>query len=650
MTAAPQLSTGSHPILITKRDLILKLVAATALLAALIAAYANHFDNSFHFDDFHTIQNNIHIRSLANIPRFFTDSSTFSSLPTHQVYRPLLTSTLALDYVRGDGRPEAFHVTTFALYLTFLAAVYWLTARILRDPFWAFAATVVYALHPVCAETVNYIVQRAEILSTLGVVAGLALYFARPEWRHTGIYLVPVVLGMLAKPPAMIFPVLLFAAIALFEPRTRALRAVLPSIAVCAATALLLHSMTAATFNSGGTDPWLYRLTQTRIALHYFVSFFAPLHLSADSDWQPFTSAANGQALLGIAFLTLIGAAIFFTARRGNLRPIAFGLIWFLAALFPTSWMPLAEVANDHRMFFPFVGLALAAAHTLRLLFDQHRTVCAIALCLIAVVEVRATALRNEIWRTEETLWRDVVEKSPGNGRGLMNYGLTRMAKGDAQTALAYFERAHRLLPAYFILEINLGIALAQLNRHSEAEPHFARALALEPTRYEPHYFYGRWLHQQGRSLDALPQLEQAVRANANALDARHLLLELYAAAGEQDPMQSLARETLQLNPGDPLAAGYLNRQLSRSPDSHLNRSLILFRAGRYADSIAAANEALRLRPRYAEAYNNIAAAANALGRWDEGIRAAEEALRIKPDFALARNNRQWAIHKKEGR
>ncbi len=74
-----------------------------------------------------------------------------------------------------------------------------------------------------------------------------------------------------------------------------------------------------------------------------------------------------------------------------------------------------------------------------------------------------------------------------------------------------------------------------------------------------------------------------------------------------------------------------------------MSLSLSEYQAGRYRECIDAAQQALRLNPKYAEAYNNIAAAWNALGRYDEGIRAAEEALRLKPDFELARNNLAWA-------
>ena len=70
---------------------------AALLLLLTIAAYGNSFHNSFHFDDSHTIVNNLYLRNVANIPLFFRDSTTFSSLPTNQSYRPVVSATLALD-------------------------------------------------------------------------------------------------------------------------------------------------------------------------------------------------------------------------------------------------------------------------------------------------------------------------------------------------------------------------------------------------------------------------------------------------------------------------------------------------------------------------------------------------------------------------
>src|SRR5437763_9251809 len=99
-------------------------VCGALLLIALVAAYANHFQNSFHFDDAHTIVTNAAIQDLRNIPMFFRDATTFSSLPSNQSYRPLVSTLLAIGYRLGGLQPFWFHLLIFALFvaLTLLLA------------------------------------------------------------------------------------------------------------------------------------------------------------------------------------------------------------------------------------------------------------------------------------------------------------------------------------------------------------------------------------------------------------------------------------------------------------------------------------------------------------------------------------------------
>jgi tetratricopeptide (TPR) repeat protein len=84
------------------------------------------------------------------------------------------------------------------------------------------------------------------------------------------------------------------------------------------------------------------------------------------------------------------------------------------------------------------------------------------------------------------------------------------------------------------------------------------------------------------------------------------------------------------------------------TPESYLDLSLHEYQAGRFEKSITAAKKALELRPNYAEAYNNIAAAYNSMAKWDEGIQAALQAVRLKPDYQLAKNNMMWAVSQKQ--
>src|SRR5438094_10483559 len=102
------------------------------LLAAILVAYSNHFHNGFHYDDGHTIVNNAVIRELRNIPLFFRDATTFSSLPSNQSYRPLVSTLLAIDYSLGHGmRPFWFHLSIFTLFVLLVLLLAFVIVRLL---------------------------------------------------------------------------------------------------------------------------------------------------------------------------------------------------------------------------------------------------------------------------------------------------------------------------------------------------------------------------------------------------------------------------------------------------------------------------------------------------------------------------------------
>jgi tetratricopeptide (TPR) repeat protein len=643
----------------------LSLALVAILLAGVALAYANHFGNAFHFDDAHTIEQNPYIRSLRHVPEFWTNAATFSTLPANRTWRPVVSTTLALDYWLGGGlRPFFFHLDTFLWYLLELVLLFFLFRRIFdlaradgRNAYLAFFAAAWYGLHPANAETVNYVIQRGDVLSTLGVVAALYLYAASPRARRTHLYLVPATLGQLAKPPALVFPLILLAYICLFEGK-QAWKNFLPSAGAAGLMAALQAAMSPATFAPGAVSPYAYRITQPLVALRHFGSFFLPLWLSADTDHQPLDSLWRPGALVGIAFVLALGSAAYACSRRREWRPIAFGLCWFLLAGVPAAAFPVSEVENDHRMFFPFVGLAMSVVWALGLAVGRARRAAACLAVLALGAYGWGTWQRNRVWLSEETLWRDVALKSPRNGRGLMNYGLTLMARGDFPGALENFQRAAVFTPDYSLLEINLGIASGALRRPAEAESHFLRAITLAPRDAQTHFYYGRWLEENRRTPEALAQLRQAAALNPDFLDSQYLLLRILAGQRSWAEVRGVTDAILRLAPGDPAAIGYLEtaaaagRELAAaeqaalagpSPERFLTLSLLYHQAGRFQQSIDAARQALRLKPDYAEAYNNIAAAYEGMEKWDEAIAAAREALRLRPDFPLARNNLAWS-------
>lgn len=516
------------------------------VLAAATAAYSDHWHNGFHFDDSHSITDNPAVHSLDNLPSFFSDAKTSSVLPSNRTYRPLTTASLALDWAAGRGCPENFQITTFVLYLIGLAALFVLFRGMLGSVIFALAGVALFGLHPAAADTVNYIVQRADLLAAFGVVAGLAIRARRGA--RFGLYLVPPALGMLAKPTAVVWPVLLALYLWLFEsqeepqPLRRALRRTLPAALVTGALAILDFAMIPKTWVAGSAAPGMYLLMQPYCALRYFGAFILPAHLSADSDLAPFTTVWQPEIWLGFAFVALLIGCVTTFARYPEGRAFSFGLAWFLVCMLPASATPLAELENTHRMFMPFMGLALAAASLLRSVWlagyawtpvrPRHAALAA-GILLVLAIEGLGTWRRNQVWATEATLWRDVTEQSPHNGRGLMNYGLTEMAAGRLDSALSLFERAHDFTPNYALLEINTGIVLGALGRPAPAWQHFQRAIALAPEDYRCHYYLGRWLLGLSRPASplAIAELRTAERLNPAWTDSAALLA---AATGKQ--------------------------------------------------------------------------------------------------------------------
>ncbi|MCH5718094.1 hypothetical protein [Niabella hibiscisoli] len=147
------------------------------LLGILILAYANHFNNGFHFDDSHTIVENVNIRTLENIPRFFTDATLFSVSQNHRGLRPLVTTSLAIDYwIAGGLNPWMFQLSTFLWHIGLCVMLFFMYRQLLLKTnshkwisFIALFGAGWFGIHTVGAETLNYIISRSDVLSTFSL-------------------------------------------------------------------------------------------------------------------------------------------------------------------------------------------------------------------------------------------------------------------------------------------------------------------------------------------------------------------------------------------------------------------------------------------------------------------------------------------------
>jgi len=581
------------------------LFACAAAIALIAAAYANSLDNSFHFDDAHVITTNVYLRSLHNIPLFFKDAHTFSSLPQNSTYRPLVTLSLALDYAMGHGlAPRMFHITQIVLMLiTGALLVVFFTP--LTDRWIALFCAALFCIHTANTETMNLISARSELLSTIGLLATFILYQRSPFARRTLLYLIPLAIGALAKAPLVVFAPLLYVYAIYIErrPRRDALRVSAPPLIVGIVLLIFLNSMNAPEWVGGGGSQYHYVITQPFIWLHYFRLFFFPIGLTADTDMGAFAHWYDTRAIAGYAFVALLIWAI----RKTKSGPVAFGLSWFAIALIPTSIFPLAEVANEHRIFFAYIGLVLAVTcWAIDFLRDVPQDAVAGLATLILIAHAAGTHARNETWRTETSLWADVVDKSPANGRAWMNFGLTQMGRGDYAGTKVSFDHAAMYVPNYSTLEINEGINTAALGDQIEAERHFKRALSLNADT-NSHFFYARWLVQHGRAPEAIPHVREALRFSPAFGDARSLLLRLEAAAASPE-LASLQAETLAINPDDHTLATYA------SYDAAFNAGVQAIQKKDWLAAARANREALRYNPASAGAQQNLALSLHQLG------------------------------------
>jgi tetratricopeptide (TPR) repeat protein len=661
-----------------------KLYLALVIIVTCIV-YNNHFYNAFHFDDSHTIENNLYIRNLKNIPLFFKDATTFSTLPSNQAYRPVVTTSIAIDYWLGNGyNLFYFHLTTFIFYLIqgvlmwlFFLKIFDIAYKHPWNYYIALIAVAWYLLHPAMAETVNYVIARSDTQSTFFVLLAFVLYTYSAFCRKTFLYLLPIVLGTLAKPTAVMFAPMLFFYILFFEKKMsiedffrrnhfkqtiNSIIRVMPAFLLCAVLYWWVDKFTPKTWEAGGDSPWKYLITQPFVILYYFGSLFLPVHLSADTDWQLLNNIWDIRFFTGLLFIILMLGVAYYCSRKASTRPISFGIVWFFLALIPSSSIiPLGEVMNDHRMFFPFVGLIMAVVWGAGLLVLKHRAYYekySVLLMSTIVILLGCYAVgtyqRNKVWKTEESLWYDVTLKSPANYRGLMNYGLTQMSKGEYSIAEKYFMRALQGTPDYGTLHINLGILKDAMGDKTAAEIYFKNGLVYSSTTADAYYFYSKFLVTQFRYAEAIPLLEKAIAISPAYLASRELLMEVYDIQQDFDKLGQLAESTLLIAPDDAEALKYKVSSLKKqsrlsieleqtrenpTAEKYLALSVAYYQKGQYQKSIDTALEAIKLKADYAEAYNNISAAYNELKHYDTAVSFLKKAIALKPDFELSKNN-----------
>jgi tetratricopeptide (TPR) repeat protein len=503
------------------------------LVAAGLFAYHNSMRGAFLFDDLGAIARNPTIRTL------WPPWGPLST-PPHSVVtgRPLVNLSLAVNYAWGGFDVGSYHLFNLAVHILAALALFGVvrrtfTAPALRTRFdgkassIAAAVALLWVVHPLTSETVDYTIQRTELL--MGLFFLLTLYFAirgfalpaRKGWHVAA--LAAFALGLASKEVIVVAPLVVFVSDWLFwsESPRRALARhwkLYVGFAVVFGLILLVLDTNLRRAFSGVTgrsvSPWAYALTQTGIILHYIRLALWPAPLVGDYDGWPIAKSVADVLPYFLVVAGLAGLTLWGLVRR---RKVAFLGVWFFAILVPTSsFRPiLSEVAAERRMYLPLAAvilLAVLAGRSLLRYLDAPTGVGTVVVALLAAVLAWSTVRRNEDYRTTLSFWSDVVAKRPDNPRAQMWLGDYLYRNGRTADALVHLEEAVRLKPKSGSALYSLGVALAGQGRTDEAVERYREALRFEPEKASAHNNLGIVLASRGRIEEAIGHYREAIR------------------------------------------------------------------------------------------------------------------------------------------
>ena len=557
--------------------------AVLVIVLAGLLVYSNNYNGEFIWDDYDTIVKHPDIRSFSSIPKLFWSGPDSYNTPLSG--RPTVALSFALNYAINGLDVRGYHLVNNIIHILAGLALFGIirctlllprfTARFgsVADGY-GLAVALLWLVHPLQTEAVNYITQRTE--SMMGLFYFLTLFFGAAGFRSArpqGWYAAAVVacgLGMGSKEVMVSAPlmVLLYDRLFVSESFRDALKQRPFFYAALASTWILLfvfqigssRSETLA-FDLEGLTPLDYLRTQFGVVIHYLRLVFWPHPLVLDSqDWQIVREFSGAAVIPGIIIGLMALSTIWGLKRK---LWWAFCGVLFFVTLAPTSSvLPVfTEIVSERRMYVPLaavVVLVVFAVDAIWRRFSAHfiteqklMRLAPMALVLIAVAGLGyITWERNKDYRTAVGIWADTVAKRPINFRAHNNLGVELARKGRYSEAVRPYREAVRLKPDYQNAYSNLGATLSILGRDQEAIAAHNKALELEPNDAIGHYTLGNaYLRVNDLDNGAL-SFQRAIALNPDLLPAYGNLGLLLMQKGDLTGAEHYFQIMLKLAPG----------------------------------------------------------------------------------------------------
>ena len=583
------------------------LVAALALLALTAAVFAPVPTYEFvDFDDPEFVVENPHVAgglTRNNVAAAFTHAYDAAG-------GPVTWLSHLLDVELFGMTPGPAHVVNVVLHATnvvLLLILLWrLTGALAPSTF----AAALFAVHPLHVESVAWISERKDVLSTtfwlLSTIAYVA-YVRRGGWARYGLTAALLVLGLLSKPVVAVVPFTwllldLWPLARMPWPATwsRWRSLVLEKLPFVGLSLVAMLFVVAAQRDIGAISsiallPWTFRAANALVSYTtYLWKTVWPADLAVFYPYPsevPWLSAGLG----GLVLLVL--SALAWRNRRRH-PYVAVGWCWYLGTLVPM--LGLVQVGSharaDRFTYVPLIGIFIALAWSVAAFarVTPRRRTLTVAASLAVVVGCAIVARAQlETWRTSETLWQQARLATGANFRAEAGLAEVARRRGDLDGAIAHYQEAVRLAPDAAEFQVNLGLLLVDRHRFAEAATAFQRAIALRPADAESHNNLGAMLARQGRFVDAASTFRRAlVLAPSYGLARRNLGLAL-AAGGDIDGGIREVLDALKLSP--------------KEAQWHYEVGVMFAGVGQTASATGHLREALRLAPQHVAARDALA-------------------------------------------
>lgn len=648
--------------------------------AAVAAVYGNALHGPLLLDDASTVARNVSIRELWPVSRFFTHD-----VPGSLRGRPLVSLSFAINLAVGGTDLPGYRLVNILLHALTGLMVFAVLRRTLpsltatltprhetvavpatspQGDAMALVCALLWAVHPLNTEVVNYLTQRTESMMALWFMT--ALYFAirgagrLGERRWVAAAAVSSWLAVMSKEVALLLPAVVagWDRVYVFPSFRAAWQARWRLYLAMASSWLVFAFIGRAVYGDTGdvrVSPLVYALNQGPIVLGYLWRAIWPRSLVFDYGVPlALTPGEVWPSLLTVLTL-LVGVALLLWRRP----TIGFWAAWVFVLLAPSSsFVPIStEVGAERRMYLPLVGIVVllvagAAALLQRLgrspvtLRRASYAAAAVAVSLLAFASVR----RNQDYASGLTIWQTVVERRP-HWRAYEHFAIQLHEAGRVDEQLAYLRLA---APESRDSRRALAGALLERGQVADAIGRFRDLIRERPDAPDIPFVradLAQALTQSGDLAGAVEQYRAIASLQPDRPRSRITLAIALEDAGDVDAAIAEYRGALALSPDEPVALARLGALLHRRGDRNESAALLeradrldprlpgvklalaqqLLERGNFAGSEAQARAAVSLLPGNTAARNMLGAALASQGRLDAAAAEFSEALRLNP-------------------